>query len=188
VSEQFGIARPDIRLHDPAWRQLQKYRMARFKGPKLNLPFGYSADGTAYLGVRPPGQDKLNMLHAEHILRDPKPGCKYAWRVRNDDYTFGLVEGHQIRPVAYDRVLKEKMIAAGIFPYAGPGGVNYAGYGRMGLFEVPPQVAYEWYDHPADWAMTQVMNRSDDFGREVEQYTQGKMTGHIEVRDVRRGG
>jgi hypothetical protein len=185
---QIGINRPIVKLHDPAWRQLQKYKMARFDGPKISLPYGYSADGSAYVGVRPPGSNRHVILHSpESLMLKPKPNATYCWRKRNDDMTYGLVESHQIQPVPYDALDLQNPASAYCFPYAGPGGLNYCGYGTLGLFEVKPRFAYEWFEHPADYSMAKMLTRSEDFRQEVEGKTEGKMTGHIEVRDVRKG-
>ena len=191
-TEELGVDPGDVRLHDAQWRMTNKYRMQKSDAPKAFLPYGVSIDGSAYLGVRPPGSDRTAVMHSpEKFLKDVPPGVKYMWRLRNDDGTIGFVESQQIRPVEMKRLIRTTETAQ-CFSYAGPGengeAVGYVALGRLGLFEVKPQAAYEWFQQPADWSMSQTMGRSDAFQQEVEEFTGGKMTGHIDIKDVRKGG
>lgn len=191
-TDELGVDAGDVRIHDAQWRAMNKYRMQNSDTPKAFLPFGVTIDGSAYMGVRPPGSDRTAVMHTpEKYLKESKPGHKYMWRLRNDEATFGFVESHQIRPVPMSN-LHRVTETAQCFAYQGPGedgqATGYVALGRMGLFEVTPQASYEWFQQPADWSMRLTMGRSEDFTEQVEQFTQGKMTGHIERKDVRKGG
>lgn len=172
----------DFRPNDTQWRLMQKYKMRRFNGPKGMLPTGLVVDGTPYVGVRPPGADSSFVLHSpEKILKSPKPGYKYAWRLRSDDETIGLVEAHEIRPVKMEEIERTQS-SAKVIGFSGPGGIEYAGWKRMALFEVPPQLAYEWFEQAADYGMTRTLNLSDSFASDVSEFTHGKMEGHLDVK------
>lgn len=176
----------DFRPHDSQWRQLQKYRMRRYQGPKAVLPTNLVIEGSAYVGVKPPGADSSFILHSpEEILKSPKLGCRYIWRLRNDDETIGLVESGEIRPVRLEEIERTKK-SAKVIGFAGPKGIEYAGWKRMALFEVPPALAYEWFEQPADYAMSKTLNMSDQFDEDVRKFTGGKMEGRIEVTKAGR--
>jgi len=58
--------------------------------------------------------------------------------------------------------------------------------GMLGLFEAPPQFVYDNFTLPQDWAMSKLINSSDQFNDDVSRAaaTLGrKGEGHIEVRD-----
>ena len=184
---------PEIRMHDPNWRAMQKYKMKNFKGPKLTLAYGVEVDASPYMGIRPPGADKSFVLHSPaELLIAPKHGHEYIWRLRTDQMTYGLVETHQIRPVTMEEINREDPRSARIFPMPGPkdaeGKVlySYATMGMLGLFEAPPQFVYDNFTLPQDWAMSKLINSSDQFNDDVSRAaaTLGrKGEGHIEVRD-----
>lgn len=184
----------DIRMHDPNWRAMQKYKMKNFKGPKMTMAYGVEIDATPYIGLRPPGADKSFVLHsAKELLLNPKPGHEYIWRLRTDQMTYGLVETQQIRPVTMDEINREDPRSARIFPMPGPKDAegktlySYATMGMLGLFEAPPAFVFENYTLPQDYAMSKLVNASEQFGedfsREAERLTGRKGEGHIEVRD-----
>ena len=184
----------EIRMHDPNWRAMQKYKMKNFKGPKATLAYGVEIDATPYMGIKPPGADRSFVMHSpRELLRSPKPGHEYIWRLRTDQMTYGLVETQQIRPVTMDEINREDPRSARIFPMPGPKDTDgkvlysYATMGMMGLFEAPPEFVYENYRLPEDWSMAKLINASDNFNeawtREVEAKTGRKGEAHIEVRD-----
>lgn len=172
-------------VSDLQQRQVMKYKMRRYKGPKLTLPTGMVVPGQDYLNVKPPGTDDFGAISdPRKYVKHPKPGCEYVWRARADDETVGLVEAHSIRPVKMDEIERNQHTAK-LSGFSGPGGTVYVGWKRMALFEVPQQVAYEWFQHPVDWAAAKTLNRDEEFRQEVEAFTGGKMTGKFERKDPR---
>lgn len=179
------VDRPEVRAHDPQWRQTNKYRMRKFKGQKAFVSGGIAIDASRWLNVRPPGVTTGFVLNSvEKYLKHPKPGCRYVWRARSSDETIGMVEAHSIRPVKMDEIERSRLTAS-LHGFAGPDGVRYVGWKRMALFEVPPDIAYEWFDHPVDWAIAKTLQRPDQFEAEVEEYSRGKMEGSFEKYDTR---
>jgi hypothetical protein len=166
-------------------RQITKYKMKRYKGAKLTLPTGMLVPGEQYVNVKPPGTDDHGAIaDPKKYIKHPRPGCEYVWRARADDETVGLVEAHRIRPVKMDEIERNAHTAK-LSGFSGPAGTVYVGWKRMALFEVPADVAYEWFQHPVDWAAAKTLNRGEEFREEVESFTQGKMTGTFERKDPR---
>jgi hypothetical protein len=166
---------PDIRLHDPTWRQINKYRAKAAEKAgisTLRLPTGATIIteevlGKNWRGIRPPGSDKAFALHSpDKYLRDAKPGCRYIWRKRNDETTFGLVESGRVRPVASKRIRRNVKGTQSIYNYAGPpdsdGDMEYAAWGTMALFEASPEAAQEWYVDPELYDLSLLASIKDE--------------------------
>lgn len=184
-----GVDTSDIRPHDQNWVLMNKYRMKRFPGKKVTLPGGIAIDAMRFAGVKPPGADASFVLHSpELILKNPRPDCKYAWRIRADEETFGLVETGCIRPVRMDEIDRTDRRTAKILGYIGPGGATFVGWKRHGLFEVAPVETYEWYRAPEEYGIAKMANLGAQFEHEVEEYTQGKMQGEFTAKDTRPAG
>jgi|SRR5271165_1218079 len=165
---------PEINLHDPTWRQINKYRASKADKEgvsTMNLPGGVKVIteevlGKNWRGIRPPGSDRAFALHSpEKYLKDVKPGCRYIWRLRNDETTFGLVESGQIRPVASSRIKRSVKGTSSIYNYAGPddghGNMEYAAWGRLALFEANPEASAEWFDEPEIYDLSLLATRKD---------------------------
>ena len=162
-----------INLSDQTYRQIARYRAkqrTKAGGDNLTLPSGLQVDpkevfgNRQYRGLRPPGADRAFIMHSpEKYLKDPKPGHRYIWRLRQDEVTYGLVESHQIRPVRVDRIRREVKGTERIFQYAGAPGPDgepgyYAGSGTMALFEAVPAFVYENYDAPQDYDLSRLIS------------------------------
>ncbi len=187
LEETRKVDTSDIRPSDESWRQANKYRMKRFSGRKLTLPTGIAIEASRYANVKPPGADNTYILHSpEKILKRPKPNCRYVWRLRNDEETLGLIETQEIRPVALEEIVRDRTTSK-IIGYPGPGGRSYCAWKRHGLFEISPQLAYEWYGHPEDWALAKLLpiESGEYWANKVEEETKGKMEGTFEIRDTR---
>jgi hypothetical protein len=187
--EEAVIVRPDIsdvRAHDPQWRTFNKYKMKRFAGKKVTLPTGINLESSRWANVKPPLTNDTLVLHSpELILKNPRPNCKYIWRIRNDEETIGLVETNEIRPVAMDELIRDKKTAK-IIGWVGPAGIKYAGWKRHGLFEVNPQTSYDWFGYPEDLAISKLMAVGPTFEANVEEESKGKMVGEFSTRDNKK--
>jgi len=184
-TEQPGIDTSDIRPDDPAWRLANKYRMKRFPGRKITLPTGIPIEAARFAGVRPPGADgSLVISTPEKIMKSPKPGCRYIWRIRADDETIGLVETLSIRPVRMDEIVRDRRTAK-IIPWTGPGATSYVGWKRFALFEVDPQTSYEWFRQPEEYALAKLANLGAQFENDVAETTGGRMAGQFTRKDTR---
>lgn len=184
-----GIAEGlDIRSHDPTWRTFNKYKMKRFAGQKITLPFGVQIPASLFANVRPPGSDDSYILHsADKILKQAKPGCRYIWRLRADEDTIGMVEVQDIRPVRIDEIIRNHNTAK-VIAYMGPSPdkksvVEYVGWKRYALFEVGPELAYQWFQHPEDYALGKLAGLGAAFENDVAEKSHGKMEGRFEVKD-----
>jgi len=182
------VSNETINISDPTYRQIARYRTKqrlRAGGDNLTLPTGIQVDpkevfgNRPYRGLRPPGADRTFIMHSpEKYIRDPKPGYKYIWRLRQDEVTFGLVESHQIKPVRVERILRNVKGTERIFQYAGPPGADgepgyYAGSGTMALFEAVPSFVDENYVQPQDYDMARLISfQSQDEDNPVKQMMQ----------------
>jgi len=167
VSDDFKVD-----ISDPTYRQIARYRAKQLRAAgkdTMTLPSGITVDpkdvfgGRNYRGIRPPGADRAFIMHSpEKYLRDPKPGHRYIWRLRQDEVTYGLVESHQIKPVRVDRVRRDVKGTERIFQYPGPPGPDgepgyYAGSGTMALFEAVPSFVDENYIQPQDYDLSRLV-------------------------------
>ncbi len=142
--------------------QANAWRMKRFKGPKSTGPFGVEIDGTEYIDVQPPGWTDHGILdRAVEFLKHPKPGCLYGWRARDDYDTEQLVSLGFIRLVKFDELNKDRRTVSlngwqsSGFPDANGNRKveTYAAWRKMVLVEYSEQIAYEWFQQPADYHM-----------------------------------
>ena len=189
----------EIKLQDPTYRQIAKYRAkaAEKAGvPTITLPTGLKIVaedvlGKNFRGIRPPGSDKAYALHsADKYLRDPKPGCTYVWRKRNDEVTFGLVESGRLRPVRISRVRREVKGTQAIYAYAGPPEKSddpesgqYAAFGTMALFEASPEATQEWYKDPALYDLSRLVTHKESIEAGIREAgaAHGVHVEHVEV-------
>ncbi len=181
-----GVDLSDIKPDDAQWRLMNKYKMKRFPGKQITLPTGIPVEAARFANVRPPGADNGFVLHSpEKIMLNPKPGYRYIWRIRADEETIGLVETACIRPVKMSEINRADRRTAKLFPWTGPGGESYAGWKRHALFEVPPDIAYEWFGQPEDYALAKLANLGPQFEANVAEQTGGKMAGEFTRKDTR---
>jgi hypothetical protein len=189
---------PEIKLHDPTYRQINKYRTARAEKEGIStmaLPGGVKVIteevlGKNWRGIRPPGSDRAYALHSpEQYIKDVKPGCRYIWRLRNDETTFGLVEAGRIRPVASSRIKRTVKGTQSIYNYAGPedssGNMEYAAWGRLALFETTPEAADEWYNEPEIYDLSLLATRKDQIEAGIREVGQAHGV-HIDEVEVTR--
>lgn len=182
----YGADLSDIRPDDANWRLMNKYKMKRFAGKQITLPTGIPVEAARFANVRPPGADNAFILHSpEKILLNPRPGHRYIWRIRADEETIGLVETSMIRPVKMSEMNRADRRTAKVLSWTGPGGETYIGWKRHALFEVPPDIAYEWFGQPEDYALAKLANLGPQFESGVSEATGGKMAGEFTRKDTR---
>lgn len=157
------IERPEININDANWRAFQRYRGKQMlrDGTGIVGPGGVVIDGRPWRGFKHSAQVQVYVQNQpEELLLNPDPRCKYAWRPREDPKhsTEALVGRGCLRPVEFSEVDQESELRMWVYEYSGAGKdadgddrvVGLVASGNMGLFEVAPRWAYEWYDAAVD--------------------------------------
>lgn len=169
-----AIERPDIRMADENWLAVQRYLGKNLlkSGHGMVLPKGVVIDSRPWQGFKHSVQVQSFVMNTPRdLLVDPDDRCQYCWRPREDGkhQTEGLVNAGKLIPVDFDRVDMASPLAMWVYDYSGTkvtlerdeqtGRVTrtrdvtgLVAMGNYALFEVPPEMTWEWYEQPTDAA------------------------------------
>jgi hypothetical protein len=197
------IQRPAIHMNDRNWIEAQKYIGKQLMKQGIEtaiLPGGLAVDARAWRGFKHSVNVKVFvMAEPEKLLVDADPRCAYCWRPRDDPKhsTEGLVRTGKLIPVEFDRVDPNAEGVENVYQYAGAtyeqnGEVKevtgFVACGDYQLFEVPPKVAYEWFQEPVDRTFSDLAGLKPKFRATAEEFynRQGEDFQDADIRITQR--
>jgi hypothetical protein len=154
----------------------------RSKGQGVPLPNGGRATVAPNVGMGYDGYDATTLLGSpETILKEPKFGHKYVWKIRSAARTLSWIRAGILRPVEVDEVDTTNPLAMYVADVKAAG--TFVAWESLGLFEMPPKWVSQIYGGPENWAISRLAQQTADFDQQINSRTRGSYKGTLAVKD-----